>query len=116
MENSSIVYGFYYNEYNCGNDGTIPSEKFEYYIAKAWRELKFLLTSDYSAEHEKEVKFTVCEIAEELYRLDDKKGVQSENIDGYSVTYADNNDAKRNIRMLVARRLGNTGLLYLGVD
>ena len=115
MESSKITFEFYYNEYNCGNDGPIPAEKFDYYIAKAWRELKFLLTSNYTAEHEKEVKFAVCEIAEELYRIDDKKGVQSENIDGYSVTYTDDNDAKRNIGMLVARRLGDTGLLYLGV-
>lgn len=116
MENSRIGYEFYFNEYNCGDEGPILREKFDYYITKAWRELKFLLTSDYTAEHEKEVKFAVCEIAEELYQLDDKKGVQSENIDGYSVTYADDNDVKRNIRMLVARRLGDTGLLYLGVD
>ena len=116
MENSSIAYEFYYNGYNCGNDGLIPLQKFYYYITKAWRELESLLTSDCTAEHEEEVKFTACEIAEELYRFDDKRGVKSENIDGYSVTYADEADIRKNITKIAARRLGDTGLLYLGVD
>ena len=116
MESSEITFDFYYNEYNCGQEGLLPVDKFNYYITKAWRVLDALLTSEYSDEHSNAINKTVCEIAEELYQFEGRKGVKSESVDGYSVTFADEIDIRKNVARIASRRLGDTGLLYLGVD
>lgn len=116
MKRNNISYSFYFNTYNNGNKGLIPESSFDLYIAKAWRELEPLLTSEYDDEHVEKVSFTVCEIAEELYQSEKIRGIKSENIDGYSVTYADGDSARKNIINIAVRNLGNTGLLYLGVE
>lgn len=116
MIKSNIEYSFYYNVYNNGNAGTIPAESFGLHVAKAWREVESMLTSDYSKEQLEKVKLCVCEVAEEIYKNAEKQGIKSESTDGYSVTYADNADVKKTVKNIIVRRLADTGLLYMGVE
>lgn len=116
MKRSDISYNFYFEAYNTGNKGSLPEGEFDLYITKAWRELEPLLTSEYGDEYDEKVRFTVCEIAEELYRGEKSRGIKSESIDGYSVTYADGDFTRKNIINIAVRNLGDTGLLYLGVE
>ena len=116
MINQSIDYSFYYNTYNNGFTGIIPVESFGLCISKAWREVNAMLTTEYTDEHSDLVKKCVCEVAEEIYENAKKQGIKSENIDGYSVTYADGVDVKKSIKNIIIGRLGNTGLLYAGVE
>lgn len=68
-----------------------------------------------------------CEIAEYLFVISEQKqngDIKSESIDGYSVTYRQQySDGKSNLTIaeneaykICKLWLGNTGLLYLGVD
>ena len=74
------------------------------------------------------VKLCLCEVAELIYQDDAMrqehggKLIQSENTDGYSVTYASPEDGAdgisqtdREIYGVIRRYLSGTGLLYLGV-
>ena len=116
MKRSNISYSFYFNTYNNGNKGIVPEKSFDLYVTKAWRELEALLTSEETDDYSEKINLTVCEIAEELYYGEKKRGIKSENIDGYSVTYADDDVIRKNITNIAIRNLGNTGLLYLGVE
>jgi len=86
------------------------------YVAKAWRELESLLASKPEEQHFDSVTCAVCEIAEEIYKGEGRQGIKSENIDGYSVTYADETSLKRKIIEIAVKRLHKTGLLYMGVE
>lgn len=116
MTKSNIEYSFYYNVFNGGNAGTISAEDFGICIARAWREVEAMLTSDYTEEQSDSVKLCVCEVAEEIYKNAEKQGIKSESTDGYSVTYADNTDVKKAVKNIIVCRLADTGLLYMGVE
>lgn len=61
-------------------------------------------------------KCAVCEMSEILYADEKKDGKTSENTDGYSVSY-DTGKSLDGMLYDVARvYLGDTGLLYAGVD
>lgn len=53
----------------------------------------------------KAVKFAICAAAEAVYNSDKHRDVKSENNDGYSVTYADNSESSRRLRMTEAADL-----------
>jgi len=116
MQKIDVSYGFYYEKYCNSQKGPLPENSFDIYACKARRELESMLTCEYNEELSEKVKFTVCEIAEELYLRKDIAGKKSESIDGYSVTYADNNFIRKNIARIALRNLGSTGLLYMGVE
>ncbi len=113
---SKLTYTFYFTTYNNGNEGALDAKTFPVYAVKAWRELESLLTSVPTEEQSEKVLCTACEIAEELHRAESRRGVKSENIDGYSVTYADEIPLGEAVSKIAVRRLGETGLLYMGVD
>ncbi|MBO5198055.1 MAG: hypothetical protein J6B85_05985 [Lachnospiraceae bacterium] len=71
-----------------------------------------------------DVKLCCCELAELGYRQDERErqtegGKTSEKVGTYSVTYASEQTAEQEtasgIRCILAKWLGNTGLLYQGV-
>lgn len=113
---SKLTYTFYFTIYNNGNKGILDDKLFPIYAVKSWRELEPLLTSTPTEEQSKKVLCAACEIAEELYKIENRRGVKSENIDGYSVTYADEIPLGKTVSNIAVRRLGDTGLLYMGVD
>lgn len=116
MTRIDVSYDYYYNTFNCGSGEIIPQEKFDRYIEMAWRELIPLCTSDCTEEQESVVKQAVCLIAEEMYVRTLSGGAEREEIDGYSVTYAQKLPLSRVICDIAVRMLGNTGILYAGVE
>ena len=116
MVSVEITLDYYLNTFNCGTGGLIPADFLDLYIAKASRRLEALLTCDDTSAHTEKIQYPICEIAEELYRTEKTRGVKSENIDGYSVTYDEAYSVDKGIVEIAVRNLGNTGLLYLGVE
>lgn len=59
----------------------------------------------------------VCDMAEWIYRSDSRGGKASENIDGYSVSYAQTAEEDEEAKLYtIASDYLDPALLYLGVD
>lgn len=114
----------YYKETYLGD--IIPSERD---FKRSVRDAKVILDHMVHAEPAEELKEAVnmclCEAAELIYQSKSRKDehggreVQSENTDGYSVTYADHaesGEAEAQVYGVIRKHLARTGLLYLGVN
>ncbi len=64
----------------------------------------------------KRAKCAVCEMAEILYVDEKRNGKTSENTDGYSVSYDTGKSLSGTLYDVARVYLGDTGLLYAGVD
>lgn len=73
--------------------------------------------ADTLKQHRGAVILCVCELAEycSTDAVRDSKGLSSVSVTGQSLSFDKNANAKE-IREIVVRNLGNTGLLYSGVD
>lgn len=113
-----LTYEYYYNTYCGGHTAQLAPEEFERYIAQAWREVESCLTSDVPENLRERVFSAVCETAELLFRAGTTGRIASESIDGYSVSYREEDGvcSSENIRKTITRRLAGTGLLYAGVE
>ncbi len=74
-------------------------------------------------KEEQLVKLCLCEVSDLIYQEDSQRQehegrkIQSENTDGYSVSYASGEESlDKRIYMVIRRYLSRTGLLYLGVN
>lgn len=94
----------------------IPAEQFMVWANRALAELDSITFSRVMQESEDDIRIQqcICEIAEALYIEGTVGNVKSENNDGYSVTYADDETTKDKIKRICERYLANTGLLYRG--
>lgn len=125
----TVDFSFYKEKYF----GTLIEEeqKFRQPIMKANTYLKQNMYMDPTREEDMElVKLCLCEVAEMIYQDDVNKRehggreIQSENTDGYSVSYATEAEAGKiavnslqiKIYEVIQRYLAHTGLLYLGVE
>ena len=119
-------YEFYVEVYG---GRSIPEEDFPSAVRKASAYLDQITFGRIRKPYPDEVKYAVCELAEIQHRFNKTAGegareVKSENNDGYSVTYVtegtdgESPDVVLHRKMYAAAKvwLGNTGLLYLGVD
>ena len=116
MQKPKISYEYYANEYNTFRECVIPPEDFDFYLRRAWAELDCICTGECTDSNKETVINTVCAVADILYTADKTADVRSESIDGYSVTYAGRDDYSRSVRGVILKNLGNTGLLYAGVE
>lgn len=105
---------FFYNEH-FGGDTKIPAEAFPLWERKAEAELLQLTGGRISLTEEERAKICVCEIAEYLFDVASRRGIESENNDGYSVSYQ-NRDIKTDVLNIAKIYLSGTDLLYRGVD
>lgn len=105
---------FFYNEH-FGGDTKIPAEAFPLWERRAEAELLLLTSGRKPLAEEEKAKMCVCEIAEYLFDVASRRGIESENNDGYSVSYQ-NRDIKTDIVNIVKTYLGGTDLLYRGVE
>ncbi len=117
MQKLDVSFEFYFNVFNSGQKGKISQKSFSGYISRAFRELDTFCSCNFDNDEKtkEKVKLCVCEIAELLYLSSDSGFVKSENIDGYSVTYSDSKEFEKELRRIVLKRLGNTGILFAGV-
>jgi len=112
-----IKFEFYFNKYNCQNDGELTPENFDLYIERAKRELGSFCNVEAAIMQKSEsVMLCICEIAENLCREENTYSIKSENIDGYAVTFERKQNINSKIKKIVCRCLGDTGLIYAGVE
>lgn len=94
----------------------IPQNEFRHYAGIAQRQVTESITHEGDClQFLEAVKLCVCQVADSLYEGREREGIASENIDGYSVTFRES-DSRRRVSDIIRKCLGNTGLLYAGVD
>ena len=114
--NIDVTYGEYFGVFSGGEDGLIPTEKFDGYIKRAKIFLKSICTDATDESYIEDIKNCLCALAEEIYSQQKQGGIKTENIDGYSVTYSMESPAERRLLRIALTYLGKSGLLYAGVE
>ena len=113
-----VEYSFYTDSYG-GN--RISQDDWKRISQKAEQRLDSYTFGRCSGDWEEEAwcsraKCAVCEMTEILYADENRNGKTSENTDGYSVSYDTGKTLDSMLCDVVRVYLGNTGLLYAGVD
>lgn len=104
-------YGFYKSAFG-GN--LIPPELFNRFLFKAQTYLNNLTKSrPIPPQYETNARFALCEMAQCYYRFQNGLLIESENTDGYSVTYS-KSDLNSMLYDIANLYLGESGLLYKG--
>ncbi len=114
MLQNKVSYGYYFNDYSMGHSPVLDEERFEVYEARARQFLKSLSVSEIPRDNLDDVFACICALAEELYSQKDSK-VKSESVDGYSVTFAADKNAQKDLYAIANLYLGHLGILYAGV-
>lgn len=102
----------------------IPETEFEYNAARASEYINWQtfdrITDEYMENEAAalKVRSCCCTLAETEYRFNQRSDISSEKNGSYSVTYSAKNSSDHNTEKsrIIAMYLGNTGLLYRGVD
>ena len=107
---------YYFENFCEAGIAKIPAEQFVIWGNRALAELNTRTLSRVMQENEDNIAIQqcICEIAEALYVEETVGNIKSENNDGYSVTYVDDETTKDKIKRICERYLANTGLLYRG--
>lgn len=100
----------YYTDRFKGN--TIPLADFEYVAPRAEDYINYI-TNGRITEPTVPVQNACCAVADKLYSMGAREGIQSETTDGYSVTYRDADGLL--LYGAAEVYLAGTGLLYRGV-
>lgn len=113
----------YYKEQFHGK--LIPETEFEYNAARASEYIDYQtfdrITDEYMKSEEAaalKIRSCCCALAESEYSFNQRADISSEKNGSYSVTYSAKNSSDHNAEKsrIITRYLGNTGLLYRGVD
>ena len=120
---------YYTGTYLSGREQSIPSAQFPYYARDATMRIRQRTYGRVPETVPDEVKLCCCELAELTYQAEKASKateggtVASESNGGWSKTYVTAADGKASAETLNAKAenvmqkwLGDTGLLYLGVD
>lgn len=120
---------YYTGTYLSGREQSIPSAQFPYYARDATMRIRQRTYGRVPETVPEEVKLCCCELAELTYQAEKASKateggtVASESNGGWSKTYVTAADGKASAETLNAKAenvmqkwLGDTGLLYLGVD
>ncbi len=91
----------------------IPVTVFHQFAYRAGVLLQHMIRVGKKPESEEKVQWLLCEICDRLYAEDRKNGIQHESVDGYTITY-DNQDADAEILHIVRQHLGDDGVLFRG--
>lgn len=119
--------GFYKDHYLLGRAPKIPDADFPYWAMLASREIRQRTFSriDDLAEVPEEAGMCCCELVEKLYAAEsvkDENGMilQSYGNDGETGTYKTDelseSGVRRSATRIIRKWLGNTGLMYCGVE
>jgi hypothetical protein len=111
-------YAYYASTYK---GAVIDTASFDLYARKATQEIKkYTFNRVDEANISDDVKMCCCEVAEALFKSDqeDTKGVASEKVGEYSVSYVSPEAKEKllsvSIRSIIYNWLAMTGLLYRG--
>ena len=100
----------------------IPEAEFEYNAARASEYIDWQtfgrLENGIPGEYDAKVRKCCCALAESEYSFSRRADISSEKNGSYSVTYSakSSSDHSAEKSCIISRYLGNTGLLYRGVD
>lgn len=110
------VYSDYFEKMSAGENVALQPENFEKHIKSAKIFLESILVEDVPKSCEDKVKRCLYALAEQIF-VEEKEGrIKSENIDGYSVTFKDQSPAGHRLLKTALIYLGESGLLYAGVE
>ena len=93
----------------------VPEREFGFYREKAEKLIDDLTFGRSRESDLEEILYAETELIQFLFENGGKRGVISENNDGYSVTYTAAADETAIARDIVKQWLGGTGLMYAGV-
>lgn len=111
---NKIGYGYYHNDYS-EYEPLLDSNEFALCEVQARKFLRGLCTSSIPEEYVDDYFSCVCAIAEKIH-TQKPANVKSESIDGYSVTYAEDSSCQKELYKTAIHYLGNSGVLYQGVE
>ena len=94
----------------------VPEREFGFYRDKAEKLIENLTFGRSRDSELEEVACAETELIQFFFENGGARGIVSESNDGYSVTYADGGEETRAARDIVRQWLGNTGLMYAGVE
>ncbi len=115
MEMPKVSHEFYFNCYCSGRAEIVPKTDFDFFVRRATDELSAMCTGEILPVHEESIKNCICEMAEKLFEMERLGNKKSESIDGYSVSYRDDEQNTGKLWRIASKHLMNTGLLYKGV-
>lgn len=118
-----IAYAIYtdYTTWLGGRTPVLTSTDFSFYALAATFKIYSATFGNIPNTIPENVKQCTCALAEEIYKLEQRKGISSENNDGYSISYDTTVTADGVIEdiirtMLVDYNLADTNLLYRGLN
>jgi len=99
----------------------IPSNKFDYYSSRAVERIEVFFNVSFEValyEYNSEIQKCICEVAENIYKVDQIGEISSEKTLTYSVAYNfDAVDSKKNeVFKIVQKHLSKTSLLFRGLN
>lgn len=109
-----------YTAYLSGREAVIGTASFDFYARQATMRINNATFNRIETVTDN-IKYCCCEVAEILYKQDNEKiGVTSEKVGGYSVNFESAKDRDLTYNTLVRRAIINwlydTDLLYCGVE
>ena len=115
MLKTDVDYGYYVNSFSDGAEPKLSALDFHTGLNRAKVFLGSIIYCEEPAGIETGVKDCLCCLAEEICRINARKGIKSENTDGYSVTFCEDQSG-RDLMKVVNTYLGNSGMVFAGVD
>lgn len=114
----SVEYKFYTDTYGGTNISEADWKRLSQKVIQRLRQFTFdRLPDDWTGDPwENQANCAVCEMAELIQADEKRSGKTSENTDGYSVSYDTGKSLSGMLYDVAKVYLGNTGLLYAGVD
>ena len=116
METFEIDFSYYFNLYCGGRPLIADSVQFDRCAKKAVGFLNTVVCRGQGSFLESTVCDCLCAMAEDIFKAEQRAGIRHENIDGYSVTFAPGEDISATLFKTAKLYLGNTGLLFAGVE
>ncbi len=106
----TVDYHFYSGTY--GGD-KVPETVFQQFAYRAGILLKHMIRTGEQMVNQEKIQWLICELCDRLYDEDRRSGIHHESLDGYDITYSEEN-MDGDILQIVRRYLGDDGVLYRG--
>ena len=109
-------FGEYFEKFSHSGEARLSKENFDKYIKEAKLFLENVISADLGEENFEKVKECLFALAEEIFEEQKNGRIRSENIDGYSVSFAERSAIAQRLFKIVGLYLGKSGLVYAGVE